>query len=235
LCSLWSNAFSSHPYGPASPLLLKELLDVHARSRVGGELALAVYSQRFQRFEAAWNDTVPFIPASTLKLVVTAAALDALPEDYAPRTTLEVAGARRGRTLHGELRLIGGGDPNISDRFYESALDPLRAWVDSLRALGIDTVRGRVVALDTFFTGPRRPGAWAERHFNAWYGAEVSALSFNDNAYEIKVEPGGKPGRAARFTVSSAPCPNPPRFRCAARTPIVPGVNTRGQLWRANS
>src|SRR5690606_27024307 len=110
----------------------------------------------------------PLVPASTLKLLVTAAALDALADDASPRTVLEVAGELSGRTLRGELRLIGGGDPNISDRFYADALVPLRAWADSLKALGIDTVRGRVVALDTFFSGPRKPKAWAERHFNAW-------------------------------------------------------------------
>ncbi len=188
-------------HGEASPLLLKELREVHARSGIGGDLAVSVYSLRHGRFEARQNDTVPFVPASTAKLVITAAAIEAFPVDAAPYTTLEVAGTLRGRTLHGTLRAVGGGDPNVSKRFYPDALAPLRVWADSLRALGIDTVRGSVVALDTFFTGPHRPAAWPERHFNAWYGAEVSALSYNDNAYEITVGPGERPGVPAAFAL----------------------------------
>lgn len=188
--------------GPPSPLLLRSLLDEHKASGVGGRLAVSVYSQKHQRFEARWNDSAFFVPASTLKLVVTAAALDALPPDAAPRTTLEVAGVLRGRTLYGELRLLGGGDPNISDRFYPDAVAPLLAWADSLRARGIDTVRGRVTASDAYFAGPHRPEAWAARHFNAWYGAEVSALSFNDNTFTLSVRPGARAGRKPEVSVS---------------------------------
>jgi D-alanyl-D-alanine carboxypeptidase/D-alanyl-D-alanine-endopeptidase (penicillin-binding protein 4) len=161
---------------------------------VGGNLAISVYSVKHQRFEAQWNDSVYFVPASTLKLVVTAAALDLLPPDAGPHTTLEAAGTVRGKTLYGELRLIGGGDPNISDRFYPDAVTPLLAWADSLKARGIDTVRGRVTASEDYFVGPRRPVSWAARHFDTWYGAEVSALSYNDNTFELTVGPGSGVG-----------------------------------------
>lgn len=187
--------------GAVSPLLLRELLAYRDAAHLRGNLALSVYSVKHQRYEARWNDSVFFVPASTLKLVVTAAALDALPPDAAPRTTLEVAGTLRGRTLHGELRLHGGGDPNISDRFYPDALTPLLAWADSLKARGIDTLRGRVTASDAYFTGPRRPKPWAARHFETWYGSEVSALSFNDNTFELSVRPGA-PGTPPEVTVS---------------------------------
>ena len=208
--------------GAPSPLLLKELRDLHARSGVGGELALSIRSTRHQRFEARWNDTVPFVPASTLKLVVTAAALDAVPDD-APHTTLEVAGRIRGRTLHGELRLHGGGDPNISDRFYDDAVTPLLAWADSLRTLGIDTVRGRVTASEAYFEGPRRPDVWHARHFEAWYGAEVSALSFNDNAYEITVGPGARAGEEPRVVLT----PDVGHVRVLNRARTVYGTRNR--------
>lgn len=180
--------------GAPSPLLLRELLAYRDAAGVGGTLGLAVYSVKHQRFEAESDDSLPLIPASTLKLIVTAAALDAIPDDAAPHTTLEVAGTLRGKTLRGELRVLGGGDPNISDRFYSSALEPLLEWADSLKARGIDTVRGRVTASDAWFTGPHKPVAWAPRHFNTWYGAEVSALSFNDNTFDLAVGPGERPG-----------------------------------------
>jgi PBP4 family serine-type D-alanyl-D-alanine carboxypeptidase len=188
--------------GPASPLLLRELLEYRDAAGVGGNLAISVYSQKHQRFEAQSNDSTFFVPASTLKLLITAAALDALPPDGGPQTTLEVAGTVRGKTLYGELRIVGGGDPNISDRFYPNAVTPLLAWADSLKARGIDTVRGRVTASEDYFTGPRRPISWAPRHFNTWYGAEISALSFNDNAFDLTVRPGARAGQSPLVSVS---------------------------------
>jgi len=43
-----------------SPLLLQELQDSARQSHLGGEMGLAVYSVRYQRFEAEWNDTDRF-------------------------------------------------------------------------------------------------------------------------------------------------------------------------------
>jgi len=189
------------PYGTPTPLLLQDLKDFADRSGVGGDLGFAIYSVRHQRFEAVWNDTGFLTPASCLKLVVTAAALDTFPVNTYPATTLEVSGSQRGRTLRGSLRVNGGGDPNISDRFFPDAVTPLRAWADSLKAMGIDTVRGQVTVSDTFFNGPHRPTAWPARHFNTWYGAEVSALSFNDNTYEVYVMPGERAGDPARVRI----------------------------------
>jgi PBP4 family serine-type D-alanyl-D-alanine carboxypeptidase len=190
LLPLTLSAFTSAP----SPLLLRELLEYRDAAGVGGTLAISVYSVKHQRYEAQSNDSLSLVPASTLKLIVTAAALDAIPEDAAPHTSVEVAGNVRGKTLRGELRILGGGDPNISDRFYTDALTPLYEWADSLKARGIDTVRGRVTASDAYFSGPHRPEAWAARHFNTWYGAEVSALSFYDNTFDLAVRPGARVG-----------------------------------------
>jgi PBP4 family serine-type D-alanyl-D-alanine carboxypeptidase len=181
----------------ASPYLAKQLEDFWKRSRVGGKLAASVYSTRYGRFEVDINDSDWFTPASCLKLIVTASALDTFPINWFPATALEAAGALQGRTLRGTVRVTGGGDPNISDRFFPDALTPLEPFIDSLKSLGIDTLRGRVEVSDTFFSGPHRPDVWKEHHFNTWYGAEISALSYNDNCFTLTVLPGAKPGSPA--------------------------------------
>jgi PBP4 family serine-type D-alanyl-D-alanine carboxypeptidase len=185
----------------ASPYLAKQLEDFWKRSRLGGKLAVSVYSTRYGRMEVAFNDTDWFTPASCLKLIVTASAIDTFPINWFPATTLEAAGAIQGRTLKGSVRVTGGGDPNISDRFFPDALSPLEPFVDSLRALGIDTLRGRIEVNDSFFSSPHRPDVWKEHHFNTWYGAEISALSYNDNCFTLTVLPGAKPGSPALAAV----------------------------------
>ncbi|MDB5047041.1 MAG: dacB [Fibrobacteres bacterium] len=180
-----------------SPFLKKDLEEVYKRSRVKGRLAFSVYSTRYGRTEAALNDTEWFTPASCLKLVVTAAALDTFPVNFFPPTLMDVFGTVQNKTLTGKIRISGEGDPNVSDRFFPDALSPLEPFMDSLKALGIDTIRGSVEVTDTFFTGPHRPEAWKQHHFNTWYGAEVSALSYNDNTFTLNVLPGAKPGSPA--------------------------------------
>ncbi len=165
-----------------------------ARSKLRGRLGVSVYSTRYGRAEAGVHDSEWFTPASNLKLVVTAATIDTFPVNHFPLTALEVRGRIEGRTLYGTLVAVGGGDPNVSNRFFPDALSPLKPFADSLRRLGIDSVIGEVVTIDTFFHGPRRPKAWREHHFNTWYGAEVSSLSYQDNAFDLTVMPSAKVG-----------------------------------------
>lgn len=184
-----------------SRLLEQELQAYYKSQKVRGRLGVSVYSIKHGRLEASINDTDWFTPASTLKLVVTAAALDTFPVNSFPTTSMEVTGSLQGRSLVGRVKISGGGDPNISDRFFPDALSPLFPFVDSLKALGVDTVRGSLEMSDTFFVGPRRPDSWRQHHFNTWYGAEISALSYNDNAFTLTVLPGARPGAPAIVSV----------------------------------
>jgi D-alanyl-D-alanine carboxypeptidase/D-alanyl-D-alanine-endopeptidase (penicillin-binding protein 4) len=142
-----------------------------------------------------------FTPASTQKLLVTAAALESMPLNYAPKTLVHLEGIKKGKVFSGTLRLEGRGDPNISARFYPDALSSLSYLTDSLKSKGIDTVRG-ILDLDTsFFRGPRKPAEWRKKFFDSWYGAEISPLSFNDNCVLIEIRPGAKDGDLAQITV----------------------------------
>ena len=190
----------SYPSQP-SPFLTRELDSLFRRSRVGGRVGISVYSTRYQRFEAAINDTEWFTPASCLKLIVTAAALDTFPVNFFPVTALYMFGTPQGGTLRGRIRVSGGGDPNISDRFFPDALTPLNPFLDSLKRMGVDTLRGAVDVDESYFVGPRRPQAWKQHHFNTWYGAEVTALSFNDNCFTVTVSPGAKPGAPVNVSI----------------------------------
>jgi PBP4 family serine-type D-alanyl-D-alanine carboxypeptidase len=178
----------------SSPRLDSILRAEWAKSRIQGRLGFSVYSTRYRRTEASLNDTAWFTPASNLKLVVTAAALDTFPVNHFPVTAFEVRGTLVGRTLHGAVVAVGGGDPNVSNRFFPDALRPLKPMADSLKRLGIDSIIGSVITVDTLFKSPRRPKAWKHHHFNTWYGAEVASLSYQDNAFDLTIMPSAKVG-----------------------------------------
>ena len=141
-----------------------------------------------------------FKPASTLKLVTTAAALDAFGPDARLRTTVETAGRldAYGRIL-GDVYLVGRGDPNLSGRFHAGrATAPLEELADALqKPPGVRRIEGRLVGHEGLFQGDRRGEDWAWGDLVWSYGAEVSALSFNDNAAQLSAARRRARGRPA--------------------------------------
>jgi len=140
-------------------------------------------------------------PASTLKLATTAAALDALGPDYRFRTALATSARLDafGRLL-GDVYLVGGGDPDLSGRFFDGdALAPFTRLAAALEAAGVRRIEGRLIGQEGLFTGERRGDGWAWDDLDWWYGAEVSALSFNDNAVDLRVAPGEREGDPLRL------------------------------------
>ncbi len=135
-------------------------------------------------------------PASTIKLVTTAAALDALGPDYRIHTTLET-GARvdaLGRVL-GDVFLVGRGDPVLSRKGPDgrTAFD---AFTDALLAAGVRRIEGRLVGHERLFTD-RRAEDWEWSDLVWCYGAEVSALAWNDNCATLEVAAGERVGDPA--------------------------------------
>ncbi len=135
-------------------------------------------------------------PASVMKLVTTAAALDLLGPERRFETTLESAAHVDGMgRLLGDLYLVGGGDPNLSGRFFGGdRLAPFRFLARQLAEAGIRRVEGRVVGHEGLFRGERRPEGWDWEDLVWWYGSEVSALAFNDNAADLTAAPGDRVG-----------------------------------------
>lgn len=78
-------------------------------------------------------------PASNMKLVTAIAVLDRLGAKHQLRTSLYYTGVRDSCTLRGDLYCVGGMDPLFD-------ADDLEAFVEGVRHLGIDTIRGRIVA-----------------------------------------------------------------------------------------
>lgn len=78
-------------------------------------------------------------PASTLKMIVAVAALDRLGASHLIATELLYTGETHGRTLQGDIYCRGGFDPAFDNT-------DMTAFVDSIRRLDIDTIRGDIYA-----------------------------------------------------------------------------------------
>ena len=141
-------------------------------------------------------------PASNLKLLTTAAALQLLGPEYRFRTYLLTDGLVADGVVEGDLVLYGTGDPGISDRFFRRKDTVFHRLIDQLEQLGIHTVTGDLVGDASFFAGPLRPPGWDARDLNDHFTGAVSALSFNENVVSYRVV-AGAPGQAP--AVSTVP------------------------------
>ena len=157
-----------------------------------------VRNVRTGRILYARNAEKNFKPASSLKLVTTAAALDVFGPDARFRTTVETAGRLDdlGRIV-GDVYLVGGGDPNLSGRFHEGrATVSFEQLAAQLETAGVRRIEGRVLGYDGLFGGDRRGEDWSWGDLVWCYGAEVSALALNDNCVDLTVAPGEREGDA---------------------------------------
>ena len=109
-----------------------------------------------------------FTPASNMKLLTTALALDKLGPDFRFRTTVETHGAISQGVLSGDLILVGRGDPNLSNRKFpfdvkEEFDGPpekiLIELADQVVARGVKEISGDIVGDDSYFP-PRSLSRW---------------------------------------------------------------------------
>ena len=148
------------------------------------------------------NATKRFIPASNMKLLTTAAALDALGPDFRYKTRLYADGEVQNGTLAGGLVVRGAGDPTFGGRYNDGDLTrTFRQWADSLKAMGVRRVRGVVVGDDDVFDNVSLGQGWQWDDLVWYYGAEVSGLQFNEGTVHVEVR-GTSPGSAAHIEPS---------------------------------
>jgi len=198
-----ANVAASHPYATSAPARarLAERIDaVLARPAVAGVTwGVEVRDPRGTVLYAR-NAARPMIPASNLKLIVSAAAAHHLDPEYRFRTSVYATGPVVDGTLQGDLVLYGRGDPMISSRYFATRTTVWEMVADSLRARGILRVAGAVLADESWWDQEYVREDWEPEDRLWWYAAPVSALGFNDNAIDFRILPGASVGDPARIT-----------------------------------
>ncbi len=133
------------------------------------------------------NPDRPMNPASVMKLITTFAVLERFGPAHTWTTRVTTNGGVRGGVLDGDLFIVGGGDPMLTDE---------RMWklLRRVRALGIDTVRGDIV-LDgsALRLPPHDPQAFDGRGLRP-YNSAAHGLLLHFNTLQLALLPAAHAG-----------------------------------------
>lgn len=236
LLSIWLGGAIALPLPSAAALCPAELAtSIEAianrpelrRARLGiqvetlaGETLLSRESDRF------------FVPASTLKLLTSAAALTKLGPDYTLQTS--VLGGQNANGI-ATLEVIGQGDPS----FDQTDLEALSHQLQQRGVTRVDTLYGN----DSAFAGSAVNPNWEWEDVQAGYGAPVNALILDENEIGLTLVPQtlgeplnvvwDDPAQAALWAIenhSTTVSPGEPEFVTVGRELGRPLLRVSGQL-----
>ena len=140
----------------------------------------------------ALNPSKLVMPGSNMKILTLAAAVDRLGWDYRFDTKFVAVAPVDNGILHGDLFIVGSGDPSISERSDERGI--LRTLAQQVRDSGIRQIDGRIIGDDDAFDDQQLGAGWAWDNLPYGYAAPISALEYNEGSVDLVVKAGAAAG-----------------------------------------
>ncbi|MBD2576709.1 D-alanyl-D-alanine carboxypeptidase/D-alanyl-D-alanine-endopeptidase [Oscillatoria sp. FACHB-1406] len=126
----------------------------------------------------ALNENAYFLPASTVKLLTTAAVLQRLGADYRIRTPIYIEGEAPALK---RLILEGRGDPSLDST-------QLQTLAAALKAQGVREIAELVVS-DRYYSEASRTSSWEFEDLYFDYAPAISPLILNQNQFALTIAP----------------------------------------------
>lgn len=162
---------------------------------------------------ADYNGEMSLPPASVMKLVTTATALQILGSGYRFETSIKYSGEIDTTTgvLNGDLYIIGGGDPTLGSKYFSEDYherDFLLEWVDTVKNYGITAINGRVIADGSIYKYTGAPSGWVWGDMGNYYGAGPNGLTIFDNTCKLEFKSGPNSGDSTEIVCMDPYIPN---------------------------
>lgn len=157
-------------------------------SLTNASLSLCVANAETGSIIIDYNSAISLIPASVMKIITSAAALELLGPDYTFKTTVGYTGSinKRSGRLKGNIIIHGGGDPALGSKYFsEHYSNFMDKWVTEIRKLGIKRIKGCIITDDSYYDSQPVPSKWLWEDMGNYYGAGAYGLSVFDNTVEI--------------------------------------------------
>lgn len=156
----------------------------------------------------SYNSNFALKPASSQKIITTAAALGILGENFQFETKIWAKGNIENGVLKGDIIIEGGGDPTLGFMRYsmgKKSKEIFREWIAKIKAAGISKIDGKIIGDPTIFESQLVSPNWQWEDIGNYFGAGVAGLNFHENKYEIQFLPNGKEGEPAKIELINPP------------------------------
>lgn len=175
--------------GAQTPAPVKRLLQ--APYMRGASFSLIVKDVQDGKTVCSYDTDRLQSPASVLKTVATATALEILGEDYRYPTTLEYDGTLENGTLKGNLYIKGSGDPSLGSSYFAPDQNKfLSAWIAALQKAGIRRITGSIISDESIFDTEGASVKWLREDMGNYYAPGSYGLSVFDNMYKLSLQTG---------------------------------------------
>jgi D-alanyl-D-alanine carboxypeptidase/D-alanyl-D-alanine-endopeptidase (penicillin-binding protein 4) len=180
--------FPGNSFSASKEILRKQLENIVKSEPVFNEVKFGIYVKLLKDVYPVfdYNGNAPLVPASNLKVVTTACALERLGSKFRYETSLwGIIPIKDRNELNSNLYIKGSGDPTFSYSFMDDPLKPFKDLADGLKRKGVNKINGDVVcddwAFDRYFTAK----GWKENYIFESYAAPCGALSVNNNLVTV--------------------------------------------------
>ena len=155
-------------------------------------VSIGICNLQTGEYQTDYNRGQSLVPASTLKLITTATALDIYGADHRFKTKLEYAGTiSTDGTLHGDIYMTGMCDPTLgSANSHIPANRFISACIEAIQQAGIKTIQGRVIADGSICDDEGVSPYWTWEDLGNYYAAGVYGVNFADNLYRLTLQSG---------------------------------------------
>jgi D-alanyl-D-alanine carboxypeptidase/D-alanyl-D-alanine-endopeptidase (penicillin-binding protein 4) len=160
--------------------LTKIVREYEAKS--GATVAVCVRDSRSGEIFAGLKSNRLMSPASNLKLLTSAVAIEELGEDYEFTTRVYLDGQ--------DVIVVGGfdptlGDPRLAEATKRTIYSRIDKWVDAAKRELDGQPVGDIVLVCPGSTSEWRNPDWKPSQFTFWYAAPAASLNFNDNCIDV--------------------------------------------------
>lgn len=159
-----------------------------------GEVAFMAVNLDNGRVIAEYNNFRSMTPASVQKLVTTATALETLGPAFTFKTRLAYDGVLESGILHGNLYVVGGGDPTLQSRYNKAEPSGLSKIATALSP--ITKAEGKLIVDLSLYNKYTTPRGWVWEDMGNYFGSTPTALMWKDNLLEVKLRSGQAGTRA---------------------------------------
>ena len=148
------------------------------------------------------NSGTMLVPASNMKLITTGAAISSLGPDFRFSTSIGYSGTVTSGVLHGDLYIIGGGDPTLGskDSIATEIGKTFSQWEAMLRKEGIRKIEGHIIGDGRWYGGMAEEPTWLWNDIGTYYGTGATGLMFYENMQSFLVSPGKAEGEPVNIS-----------------------------------